>query len=163
MRFHALLATIALAGCAQSSARYPSLLPRAVEGQGFAEPSRPAPVATPDAALDAQVAGLRQRVQEAATRFGGTAQAAEAKVAVARGVAEGSEKWLDAQAALAELGALRTPAANALSELEQLALDRGVAGEPPYPALDEAIAAARRQVEAQEDRIGALEAALAGA
>jgi hypothetical protein len=165
MRTPALLAAIALAGCTQTKdpTHYPSLLPRPIEGQSFAEPVRPAPVATPDTALDSQIAALRGRLQQAGSRFSGAAQEAEARVAVARGLPEGSEKWLDAQTALATLGGMRAPAAAALSELEELALNRGVAGQPPYRALDEAVEAARTQVEAQDDRIGGLEAALAGA
>lgn len=163
MRHLALLTAVALAGCTKAPASYPSLLPRPIESQSLAEPVRPAPVATPDVALDTKIAKLTGRLSENAKRFNTAAQDAEAKVAVARGLAEGSERWLDAQAALAELGAYRAPTGNALAALEELALQRGVAGLPPYPALDTAVSGAQSQAAAQEDRIGALEAALAGA
>jgi hypothetical protein len=159
----AILALLALAGCMQTERGYPSLLPRPIESQSLAEPERPAPVATPDPALDAKLADLSAALAEAQQRFTAAAQTAEAKVAVARGVREGSEAWLDAQTALSELGALHAPTVNALAELERLAIERGAAGLPPYPALDAAVEAATAQSQAQEDRTGALEAALAGA
>jgi hypothetical protein len=161
MRRTLIFAVIALAGCTQTTTRYPSLLPRAIEKQPLAEPTPSVVEATPDPALDAQIAAIGARLREESMRFATAAQDAEAKVAVARGVAEGSESWLDAQAALATLGAMRGPSAAALSELEELALNRGVSGAPAYPALDAAVEAARAQVDAQEQRIATLEGSLA--
>jgi hypothetical protein len=163
MRSLPLLIAVALVGCTQSSTRYPSLLPRPIESQSLAEPERPAPVATPDPALDARIAEVTASLEAGNQRFTSAAQEAEAKVAVARGVPEGSEAWLDAQAALATLGALRAPTLTALADLERTVIERGQAGQPPYPALEAAVAAADAMATAQGDRINALEAALAGA
>ena len=163
MRPLTLLALAALAGCTQSPGAYPSLLPRPIETQSLDEPQRPDPVATPDPALDKRVAEITASLAANNQRFIAAAQDTEAKVAVARGVPEGSEAWLDAQTALSTLGAVRAPTLTALSELESLAIERGQAGLPAYPALDSAIAAADAMSTAQSDRIGALEAALAGA
>ena len=84
-------------------------------------------------------------------------------MAVARGVPEGSEAWLDAQAALSTLESLRAPTLIALADLEGMVIERGKAGQPPYPALESAVAATDAMANAQADRISALEAALAGA
>lgn len=153
----------ALAGCTQNPGAYPSLLPRPIESGSFAEPERPAQVATPDAALDARITGFNGSLTAGNQQFAAAAQEAEAKVAVARGVPQGSEAWLDAQTALSRLESLRAPLLIALSDLEEIAIERGKAGQPPYPALDSAIAAADAMTTAQGDRIKALEAALAGA
>ena len=155
--------SLALAGCTQSPDAYPSLLPRPIESQSLAEPERPAAVARPDATLDARIAEATATLQTGNQRFAAAAQEAEAKVAVARGVAEGSEAWLDAQTALSNLESLRAPILTTLAALETLASERGQAGQPAYPALDSAVAAADAMATAQGDRIGALEAALAGA
>jgi hypothetical protein len=152
-----------LAGCTQSPDAYPSLLPRPIESQSMAEPERPVAAVAPDPALDSRIAGVTATLQSGNQRFVTAAQAAEAKVAVARGVPEGSEAWLDAQAALSNLESLRAPTLTALAELEQMASERGQAGKLSYPALDSAVTAADAMANAQGDRIGALEAALAGA
>lgn len=153
----------ALAGCTRSPDGYPSLLPRPIEAQSLAEPQRPVPVATPDATLDTRIAELTASLAAGNQRFAAAAQEAEAKVAVARGVPEGSETWLDAQAALSTLESLRAPTLLALADLEGMVIERGKAGQPPYPALESAVAATDAMANAQADRIGALEAALAGA
>ncbi|AQR73172.1 hypothetical protein [Sphingomonas sp. LM7] len=153
----------ALGGCTQSPDAYPSLLPRPIESQSLAEPDRPAPVVAPDPALDKRIAEAGAALTAGNQRFIKAAQEAEAKVAVARGVREGSDAWLDAQTALSTLESLRAPILASVSELEDLAIARGQAGQPPYPALDSAITAGNAIATAQGDRIGALEAALAGA
>lgn len=162
MRITPLIVAIALCGCVDTS-QSPSLLPQPVESLSFDEPVRPAPVATPDAALDAQIAAATAKLDALAAAFNKGAQEAEAKVAVARGMGAGSSRWLDAQTALANLDTLRAPVLNELADLEQAATERGVAGLPSYPALDAAIARADALTQAQQDRSGALEAALAGA
>ena len=158
----ALALPILLAGCVETDHRYPSLLPRETEKQSMAEPVRPVPQATPDAALDARIAAALDTLDKASKDFTATAQDAEARIAVARGLPEGSEGWIDAQAALTAVGAARVPASDALADLERMAIDRGQAGEPPYPALDEAVAKANAVTEAQAARLATLEAALAG-
>ena len=163
MRRPALLTLVALAGCTETPNRYPSLLPRPIESQSTAEPDRPVPQATPDATLDSRIAAITAALDEGNRRFAAAAQDAEAKVAVARGVAEGSERWLDAHTALSGLESLRTPTLDVLADLDRLVLERGQADQPPYPALVEASERAQRFATEQGDRIAALEAALAGA
>jgi hypothetical protein len=163
MRILVLISAVALTGCTQSATRYPSLLPRAAESQSLDEPVRPVAVAAPDAALDKKVSDLTAQLDALTAAFNTGAQAAEAKIAVARGLPEGSEPWLDAQAALSTLDTLRAPVLTVLSDLEELAIERGTAGLPPYPALDAAVTRAEALSTAQQDRSGALEAALAGA
>lgn len=156
------LLAIGLSACADPTGPYPSLLPRAVETQSLAEPERTAPVATADPALDAKIAETADVLNAAEKRFGAAAQEAEAKVAVARGVAAGSERWLDAQVALSTLDALRAPVATAQADLEQTIIARGGAGKPPYPALQALAQRAEALSTAQGTRIRALEGALAG-
>lgn len=153
---------IALTGCTQSPDAYPSLLPRPIEKQSLAEPERVEAVATPDPALDTRIAGLAATLAEGNRKFVAAAQEAEARVAVARGLPEGSDPWLDAQTALSAVESTRTPLLTALSELEELAIGRGKAGEPPYPALESAIAEADGLVRTQDTRISGLKAALGG-
>ena len=58
-----------LAGCAVPDVSAPSLLPRPIEGRSEAEPERPAPVATPDPALDAKIAALVTQRAKAGSDF----------------------------------------------------------------------------------------------
>ena len=161
MRCLILLSVAALAGCTENPGRYPSLLSRPIESQSLAEPERPAPVATPNATLDARIAEIAAKLDSAAKAFNAAAQEAEAKIAVAQGLAVGSEPWLDAQTALSSVDATRGPVVRALADLEELAIERGRAGQPPYPALDAAIVAARETSRAQQARIATLEGSIA--
>jgi hypothetical protein len=162
MRRSLLLALVGLGGCAQPSGDFPSLLPRAVEGQSLAEPDRPVVVAAKDPSLDAKINAIVSSLDDAEKRFTAAAQEAEAQIAVARGVAVGSDRWLDAQVALGALDSLRGPVATAQADLEQLIIDRGAAGQPPYPALRSAADRANALSASQGKRIAALEAALGG-
>lgn len=162
MRCTPFLTLVALAGCTQDPTSYPSLLPRAAETQSLEEPVRPEAVATADAALDARLAAIRATLAANGQKFSSAAQEAEAKVAVARGLREGSEGWLDAHSALSIVESLRAPTLAALSDLEEIAIARGQAGEPPYPALDALAREAEAAVAAQNQRIATLDAALGG-
>jgi hypothetical protein len=155
------LPALALTGCMDSgSSRYPSLLPRPIESTSLDEPERPVASVIPDAALDARIAEVSKGLDAAARAFATAAQNAEAMVAVARGLPEGSEPWLNAQAALSEAEAQRAPVTTAVADLEQLAIERGTAGKPSYPALDAAVARASTLAEEQAARIATLDAAL---
>lgn len=156
-----LLLCLALAGCVDSTARYPSLLPRPIEKTSLAEPA-PAPAApvAADPALDAQIADTMRKLAEAETAFARAADDAEAKVALARGTAQGSEAWLNAQVALASLDIARQPFAGLQADLEQLAVERATSGRPPYPALEKAAAEARARVERVRSRSATIEASL---
>jgi len=150
-----------LAGCAQTSTRYPSLLPRANEGLNFTEPERSTPQAAPDAALDARIATLTAALDSTDKDFQAAAKDAEAKVSRARGQAAGTSPWLDAQTALSVLDGLRSRAAVTLADMDQLRVERGQSGQPEYPALQAAIDRAGAIVAAEESRARALEAAIA--
>lgn len=154
---------ILLAGCAQTSTRYPSLLPRANERLDFTEPERPVVQATPDAGLDARIAALATLIDSTDRDFQKAAKDAEAKVARARGLAAGSSAWLDAQTALSVLDGLRARAAVPLGDLDQLRIERAQSGQPDYPALQAAMDRASAIVTAQESRARSLEAAIAPA
>lgn len=154
---------VLLAGCAQTSTRYPSLLPRANEALDFTEPERPVAQATPDAGLDAQIAALLTAIDSTDREFQKAAKDADAKVARARGLAAGSSPWLDAQTALSVLDGLRSRAAVTLGELDQLRIERAQSGQPDYPALQAAMDRAGAIVAGEEARARALEAAIAPA
>lgn len=156
------LVALVLAGCNQPARHYPSLLPRTSETQDVAEPERTVPTATPDPALDSQLATLTGALTSNGQRFSAAARDAEAKVAVARGVAVGSDAWLNAQTALSGLASLRAPTLNTLAELEEMAIQRGEKGFIPYPALDAAVDSARTMAAEQDARIDALDSALSG-
>jgi hypothetical protein len=158
----ALVALVAAAGCkAPRDDGYPSLLPRPIEKRGFAEPApRPEPVATPDAALDGDVARQRAALAKAGAAFAGKATDAERLATRARGARAGSEPWIAAQVALAELDTLRGGTAGALADIERLAIDRAAEGEPPYPALEALLIEARRQNEDEVARIGRIEGSM---
>lgn len=150
-----------LAGCIQSDEKYPSLLPRAIESQSTAEPERPVATIAADPALDKQVADLSVALDAAQKAFTKAAQDTEAKIAVARGLPEGSDPWLDAQVALGGLDVVRSQATDALSALETLEIERGRSGLPPYPALQAVIERATALTADQAKRIKSLETALA--
>ena len=162
MRRTLLVLVASLGGCAQPTGEFPSLLPRAVEGQSLAEPERPVAVAAKDPSLDAKISAIVNSLDGAEKRFTTAAREAEVKVAVARGVAVGSDRWLDAQVALGALDSLRAPIATAQADLEQLIIERGAAGQPPYQALRSAADRADALSASQGKRIAALEAALGG-
>ena len=153
---------LALTACMADDKRYPSLLPRPIESQSVAEPVVQPAVAAPDPALDKRIGEVTAGLDAAQKAFVSAAQNAEAAIAVARGVPQGSEAWLNAQIALSEAEAKRAPIVAALTDLEQIAIERGEAGKPPYPALDKAIARADALSQEQSARLAGLEAALAG-
>ncbi|GAA0730798.1 hypothetical protein [Sphingomonas japonica] len=145
-------------GCAPTRTDFPSLMPRAIEERSDAiAVVPPAPVA-PDPALDRQISGYREELAQSDRSFDAVAARAE-RLASAAG-APGSESWIAAQVVLAELDTLRAPVVGIVSSLEALAIDRGVEGKPPYPALDAAIADARTRDAAQAARAAAIETRL---
>ena len=159
LKLLALLPALA-AGCTAVPSRSPSLLPRAIESRSTAEIELPVPVAAPDATLDARIATLTGQVDKALAGFATAARTAEARVALARGMAKGSEAWVAAQTAMADLDQTRGAIIGAVADLERLAIDRAQAGQPPYPALDAALTDAEVRAAAQEARIALLETAL---
>ncbi|MEH3047586.1 hypothetical protein [Sphingomonas adhaesiva] len=157
----ALSTAVAAAGCSADTAGYPSLAPRPAETIGFEEPAAPPPAPVQaDPVLDARVAAAVAKRTAAARAFDTGADRAEAQARAARGASVGSDRWLDAQAALAELDSLRAAHGDALGPLEDLAAERAVALQPAYPALERALAEARTAAATQTRRIDAIAAML---
>lgn len=152
---------VPLSGCIQSTDKYPSLLPRAIESQSTAEPEQVTPTVGADPALDTRIAGLSARVDAAQAVFTRAAQETEAKIAVARGLPEGSDPWLNAQVSLGGLDVVHSQITDVLTDIEQLEIERGTSGALPYPALKALLDRATALSEGQTKRIQSLEAALA--
>jgi len=151
-----------LAGCAaQDTAHYPSLLPRPIESRSNAEPVAPPPaVATPDAPTDAKLATLQKTLGESATAFTPAADRAEQAAQAAKGQPAGSEAWINAETALAELDGYRATTSATLTDIEEMAIDRAAAMQPAYPAIEALRIAADAQLSAQSARIAAIQAML---
>lgn len=152
-------------GCAPmpDSSRFPSLLPRPIESRSDAVETPPPAVATPDPALDSRMTELRRALDDAGRGFDTGYARADRLANSARGSRAGSDAWLDAQIALAELDVLRTDTRLAIADLEQLEADRALELAPDYPGLAALIATAKAQEARQNDRIASVEARLAPA
>ncbi|KQM41243.1 hypothetical protein [Sphingomonas sp. Leaf10] len=145
-----------LSACAAPRGDYPSLLPRPIEKISLAEPVHPVPVSKPEPALDGKIAAATTAASAATRSFDAAVARARPLVRAAAGKAEGSEPWLNAQVALAELDVARTAIDTPLADLERLGIDRAAAGSPPYPALDAALARATDAANAQRTAIATL-------
>ncbi|MHA6719600.1 hypothetical protein ACX40Y_09105 [Sphingomonas sp. RS6] len=154
--------TALLAGCAQDSTRYPSLLPRPAETGSFDEPVRTPAVEAPDPAFEAQVADAVAALDAAHAKWQAAAVEAEAKVRAARGQAPGTAAWLDAQTALSTLDTLRGSASTVLADLDRIAIEHRIAGHQASPALEAAVAHGQAIVADQDRRSASLESSLAG-
>lgn len=154
-----------MTGCAaDDAAHYPSLLPRPIESRSNAEPVAPPPaVATPDAPTDAKLATLRTALGESATAFAPAADRAEQAAQAAKGQAAGSEAWITAQTALAELDGYRATTSATLTDIEEMAIERAAALQPAYPAIEALRTAADAQLTTQSARIAAIQAMLPAA
>ena len=153
---------VSLGACAEHD--YPSLLPRAGEQLDFREPPAPPPQpVTADPALDSRIAGARAALTRAGAAFDDAAIRAERLTKAAAGAPAGSEAWLDAQTALADLDAAHARQVDVLTDLEQFAADRAMALGTPYPALDQAVTEAQQAGDASAARIAALQQRLAPA
>ncbi|MGR6327743.1 hypothetical protein ACU5AX_01620 [Sphingomonas sp. XXL09] len=157
------LVPVTLAGCTHDSRVYPSLAPRAVERVGFAEPVRTAPKLVPDPALDVQIATLRAQLTKLADGFAGDARTAEAAASRAQGAAAGSDAWLEAQTALAQLDDWRAQTGALLTDVETRAGDRAAQLQPPYPALEALHDAITEEADRQGKTIDRLQDGLAKA
>lgn len=149
------------AACADpGAARFPSLLPRAIEGRSDAEPVVTAPVAAPDPTLDALIARSAAAVAANKRTFAAAAARTDAIARRAKGDPAGGERWIEAQTALAELDVYRAQSSGLITDLEEAALARATDGKPPYPALDIAQAAAQAELDAESAHIARLQASL---
>lgn len=151
-------AAVILSGCATDGGNYPSLAPRPIEKQGFAEPvSKPVEVSA-DPTLDAKLANMGRQFDTIARGFAADAAKAETAVGAAKGQPVGGERWIAAQTALASLDDWRAQGSALLTDVEQLAIERAATLAPDYPAL----ATLRDRVKADTDAEGATIARLSG-
>ncbi|MEN2785490.1 hypothetical protein ACFOKI_12265 [Sphingomonas qilianensis] len=151
----------ALGACAQTgTTTYPSLLPRAIETRSDAEPVAVVAVAEPDPALDALIADKTSALDAGKRAFATAATRADGLARAARGAAVGSDRWLDAQTALAELDSFRAGSSGLVTDLDELLVARAADGKPPYPALQTARDAAQAELEAESARIATLQASM---
>lgn len=150
-------------GCTAPSS-YPSLLPRPAESQNLEEPvvAAPAPSA-PNPAVDVKIADAMRLLEERTAAFGAATARAERLVAAARGAAAGSETWLDAHVALAELDTLRSATAAIAITLDDLVSERALSPAPEYLPLTEAADRVSAAVDSQATRIATLQSRLAPA
>ena len=160
----ALAMTLILGGCAaQTSTRYPSLLPRAIESRSDAEPESPVVLAEPEPSTDSALADLRKTLDRTSADFAPAATRAERLADAARGDAPGGERWIAAQTALAELDGYRATTSATLSAVDMMASDRITGGKPEYPAIATLQTAAQAALETQSTRITAISAKLRSA
>lgn len=162
---HALALTISLpflglSACTEAPGAYPSLAHRPIESRPDSEPETPAVAPPPDAALDARIARLSADVDASHQAFVAVAGKAEAAARRPGAQLVGSDAWVGATAALAELDTHKSDTQSAASELEQAMTDRGAAGLPPYPALDAAYARAQQLADADTARVAAIKASM---
>jgi hypothetical protein len=152
---------LALSGaCAeQTSGRYPSLLPRPIEKRSDAEPvaAVAGPVA-PDPALDAKIATFRKALDDGNAAFAAVAVRAGQAANAAKGQPAGSDPWIAAQTALAELDMLRSDTSSTQTDIESIAITRAADGAPDYPALVALQASAETALADQAARIEAIQA-----
>ena len=157
--------TLLIGGCTGAdTARYPSLLPRPIERRSDAEPTAPPPAAAvADPALDAKLAAYTASLDKTDKAFTPAADHAEAAARAAQGQAVGSDHWLDAQTALAELDTYRSDLSAMLTDVEQLAIDRAAAGQPDYPGVEALRDKVKASFDAESTRITAIQAMLPAA
>lgn len=156
----AILLTLGLVGCTEAPGVYPSLALRPIESRSDAEPEVVTPVVTPDPGLDKKIAAIGAKLGASEAAFAASAATAESAARSPAAQAVGSNEWVRAESALADLDSLRVDTLGAVTDLDQLTSERGVAGDPPYPALDDARAKAQAQLEAQQKKIAAIKAIL---
>lgn len=160
--FPFLVPSILLAGCAAGDAgRYPSLLPRAIEQRGEAEPAQPEPAAVvADPALDTRLAEQRSLLARQTAQFASLERRAAPLARVAQRQAVGSEAWIAAQAALAELDGARADTSALVADLEAMAIERGTSGAADYPAIGTLHDEAAAQLARETGRISQLQGML---
>ncbi len=153
--FFTCCAAALIAGCV-SQGPFPSLAPRPDERLAIEEPVREAPVIADDGALRVRINELLGQARSGGADFERDYDAAAR--ATARGGAEGSNSWIEAQQAISRAEVSRGRATDAAAELHQLALGR--AGQPTSPAdlaaLEAAVAEADAIVATQQARMDRL-------
>ncbi|WP_156455428.1 hypothetical protein [Sphingomonas sp. CCH5-D11] len=153
-----------ITGCT-APASYPSLLPRPAESQSLEEPAAAATTeaSKPDPEVDAKIAETTRLLAERSAAFEAASSRAERLVTVAKGAAAGSEAWLNAHVALAEMDELRSSTADIAVTLDDLARERALSLASDYPPLTQAADQARAAIKAQAERISSLQGRLSPA
>ena len=131
-RFALLPAVALVAGCASPDTAFPTLAIRDAERVSgtMAVPAPPAPpLPTPLAATQDRAISLTQQALSAHQAFLAAAPATRERITRASGAAQGSERWAQAQVAIAGLEAQRSAVMIALADLDRLALEAAVAGQ----------------------------------
>lgn len=152
--------SLLLGGCNVPRADAPSLLPRPIETRSDAEPVRTVEAA-PDAALDAEISRRGAEFDASTTALSAAIAKSRPMIEAARGDKAGSDAWIGAQAMVTDLGTARATSDSALSDLEQLAIERAAAGLPPVPSLDARIEAGNALVARLGEAVAALQSSLA--
>lgn len=112
-----------LAGCAASSEDFPSLAIRESERvTGTFQPAPGVPWVSPPAPAEAlsRLGSLEAQARTAHSAFLAQADDTRGTIAAGRGAEEGSEAWVNAQLALADLQSTRAPALIAMAELDRI-------------------------------------------
>ncbi|MGI4731371.1 MAG: hypothetical protein ACRYFW_06455, partial [Janthinobacterium lividum] len=115
------LLALSLAACSGAGARYPSLAVRPAETRSWAEPVAAPATLVADPALDAQIAAAGIALEKDGQAFDAADHRATPIVQAARGQAAGSDRWIAAQSALAELDTQRAATSDTASSIEDLA------------------------------------------
>lgn len=113
-----------LTGCAGSTPTPPSLMRRPIEKLSLEEP--PAVPLTKVALPAAITVRARELEQQARTAVAASARATPGNRSAA---ARGSDAWIEAQMTASTAGVALVPARGALTEIERLIADAGVAGQ----------------------------------
>jgi hypothetical protein len=127
LRMFALVVTLLPAAC-QTPADPPSLLPRAIEQQSTATPAPPTPPTSPkpaDTALIVQLGRLLADAREGEADFATLERGNAATLAAGQRAVQGSEAWLSAEMVRSALEVARQKSANALADVDSLAIARG--------------------------------------
>jgi hypothetical protein len=161
IRFAAFLPVLLLMGCAEyAKGRFPSLQPRPIESRSDAEPAVEVPVVAPDSGLDAKAADAKTKIAATHAAFATAAAKATSAAAAAKGDSVGGDRWIAAQSALADLDVYRADSSTLVTDLQEASLERAANGQPPYPALEDAVTAAQAELDAETAAIGTLSARL---
>jgi hypothetical protein len=170
----ALAMGLALAGCAGSSADFPSFaiptspaegnrLSMRFPGISAPEPADASALAPPlPADLDAAIAAIAARADGARADFTAAQIVTSRRVSAARGAGVASDRWAAAEVSLADLASLHSNAALALADLDLLAAQATTNLAPPgeIASIAEAQARVERFVEEQTQTLAALNAAM---
>ncbi len=154
----ALFAAFGLTACTEAPGAFPPLGKRPIESRSDAEPAPPAADTAPDPALDREIAALTASIDANRAAFDAGAAKAEAAAKVPGAQSVGSDSWVGAQAAIADIDTLRGDSLGYVVDLDKLAADRSESGKDPYAPLDAARTRAQKQYDGEAAKIAAIKA-----